>query len=70
MILRTGAAAKHCGISRYTLMKWTREDPRVKRCLFRKGWYIVERLAELGLCAAPPAEISAITPTEPVRRQA
>ena len=70
MILRTGAAAARCGVSRFTLMKWAREDSRVYRCLFRKGWFVVERLAELGLCAAPPAEVSAITPTEPVARSA
>ena len=70
MILRTGAAASRCGVSRFTLMKWTRDDVRVRSCLFRKGWYIVERLAEQGLCAAPPAEVSALTPTEPVARSA
>jgi hypothetical protein len=70
MILRTGAAAARCGVSRFTLMKWTREDLRVKNCLFRKGWYIVEKLAAQGLCSAPPAEVSALTPTEPMQRSA
>lgn len=70
MILRTGAAAARCGVSRFTLMKWTREDPRVYATLFRKGWYVVEKMAALGLCAAPPAEVSAITPTEPLARTA
>jgi len=70
VILRTGAAAARCGVSRFTLMKWAREDCRVHACLFRKGWFVVEKLAALGLCAAPPAEVSALTPTEPLARQA
>ncbi len=70
MILRLSAAAKRCGIDRTTLWRWTRENMRVKGCLFKPGWYVVEKLAALGLCAAPPAEVSAITPTEPVARSA
>lgn len=67
MILRLAAAAQRCGVNRATLWRWTCEDLRVQRCLFRKGWYIVERLAALGLCAAPPADVSAVTPTHPAR---
>lgn len=70
MILRTSAAAKRCGVDRTTLWRWTLEDARVYRCLFKPGWYVVEKLAELGLCSAPPAEVSAATPTQPVARSA
>lgn len=65
MILRLSAAAKRCGVDRTTLWRWTCEDSRVHRCLFRRGWYIVERLAALGLCAPPDADVSAVTPTAP-----
>jgi hypothetical protein len=70
MIIRTTAAAKLCGVTRSTLWRWTLEDARVYRCLFKPGWYIVERLAEIGLCQPPPAHVTLLTPTEPVRRQA
>lgn len=31
---------------------------------------MILRLAALGLCAAPPADVSAVTPTQPVARSA
>jgi kynurenine formamidase len=68
VILRTGAAAKLCGVSRFTLMRWEREDVRVHRCLFRKGWFIVERLAELGLCPMPQADGTPVVPLAEARQ--
>lgn len=69
MILRTSAAAKRCNVDRTTLWRWTCDDARVYACLFKPGWYVVERLAALGLCPAPPADVSNATPTIPLRER-
>ena len=53
VIARTAAAARLCGISRFTLWRWTLDDVRVRACLFKRGWYKVESLAALGLCTVP-----------------
>lgn len=53
MILRLGAAAKVCGVERTTLWRWTKTDVRVRACLFKRGWYVVEKLAAIGLCQMP-----------------
>jgi hypothetical protein len=53
MLLRTAAAAKLCGVSRFTLWRWTCDDVRVRSCMFRRGWYRVEALAQAGLCQMP-----------------
>lgn len=56
MILRTGPAAARCGIARSTLHAWTQTDKRVRACMFKRGWYVIDRLAALGLCEAPAPE--------------
>lgn len=66
MILRLAAAAKLCRVDRTTLWRWRQTDVRLARCEFKPGWYIVERLAELGLCPKPAEQIG---PTVPLRRQ-
>lgn len=53
MILRTGPAARLCGIARSTLHAWTQTDKRVRACQFKRGWYVIDKLAALGLCAQP-----------------
>jgi hypothetical protein len=59
VIVRSAAAARLCGVSRVTLWHWTKDDVRIRACMFRRGWYRVEALAALGLCAAPaPAPVA------------
>jgi hypothetical protein len=69
MILRTSAAAARCGVSRFTLTKWAREDARVFRCMFRRGWFVVDRLAELGLCAMPDADGTPVVPLREIQNR-
>lgn len=66
MIARLSKAAKMCGINRTTLWRWRLNDARIARCEFKPGWFIVERLAELGLCPKPPEGIG---PSEPLAKQ-
>ena len=56
MLARTAQAAALCGVSKPTLWRWTCDDVRVRACLFRRGWYVVEKLAGIGLCPMPTTE--------------
>lgn len=53
MILRLGATAQLCGMDRTTLWRWTKTDVRVRACLFKRGWYVIEKLAAIGMCQMP-----------------
>ena len=59
-LIRNRPLAKLLGIDPSTLNRWTVGDPRVRRCLFRRGYYSIARLREAGLipAAAPPAPSS------------
>lgn len=66
MIERAAAAAKRCGVDRSTLYRWSVADPRVRRAVWKRGWFVIERLAEAGLCPHPqPAEATG-TPNAPL----
>lgn len=45
------------GVDQSTLYRWTNEDVRVRNCLFRTGYYSVQKLRDAGLLvlAAPVA---------------
>lgn len=49
MIVRSGAAAELCGIDRTTLYRWACEDAHVRACMFRRGWWVIERMDALGM---------------------
>lgn len=57
MIARLSKAAALCGVNRTTLYRWRLTDKRIASCEFKPGWFIVDRLAELGLCPNPPEGI-------------
>lgn len=59
VIARTAHAAELCGIDPATLWRWTNDDARVAACLFRRGQYVVDKLAALGLTKKPMADILA-----------
>lgn len=59
VIARTAKAAELCGVDPSTLWRWTNDDARVAACLFRRGQYVVDKLAALGLTKKPMAEILA-----------
>lgn len=52
-LIRTGKLAKVLGVSTNTLIDWTNNDVRVRNCLFRRGWYSVQRLRDAGLVTRP-----------------
>lgn len=41
------------GISRTTLYMWTVNDARVRACVFRPGYYSVQKLRDAGLLTRP-----------------
>lgn len=59
MIVRTAKAAALCGVDASTLWRWTCVDERVQACQFKRGYYVVDKLAALGLTIKPLAEIIA-----------
>ncbi len=59
MIARTAEAAALCGVDASTLWRWTTNDARVAACLFKRGYYVIDKLAALGLTKKPMADILA-----------
>lgn len=59
MIVKTAKAAALCNVDPSTLWRWTCNDVRVAACQFKRGYYVVEKLAALGLTTKPLTEIIA-----------
>jgi hypothetical protein len=56
-LIRPTALAAELGMDRTTLWRWTRDDIRLRACLFRPGWFSVQKLRDCGLLTAgqPPS---------------
>lgn len=52
-LIPSAALAAELGVHINTLCRWTRQDKRFRQCLFRRGWFSVQRLREAGIIAAP-----------------
>ena len=55
-LIPSAALAKELGVHINTLCRWTRQDRRFRQCLFRRGWFSVQRLREAGILANPVQE--------------
>lgn len=45
--------AELLGIDRSTLHRWTVEDPKLRGCVFRRGYYSVQKLRDAGILTKP-----------------
>lgn len=52
-LVKPGQLADLLGICRSTLHRWTQEDIRLKACVFRRGFYSVQRLRDAGILTQP-----------------
>jgi hypothetical protein len=59
VIAKTAKAAALCGVDASTLWRWATNDARVAACVFKRGYYVVDKLAALGLTTKPMADILA-----------
>lgn len=41
------------GVDRSTLHRWTIDDPRLSACVFRRGYYSVQKLRDAGILTKP-----------------
>jgi hypothetical protein len=57
VIVKTSKAAELCNVDASTLWRWTCNDERVEACQFKRGYYVVDKLAALGLTTKPLTEI-------------
>jgi predicted site-specific integrase-resolvase len=44
------------GVDRSTLHRWTVEDPKLRGCVFRRGYYSVQKLRDAGILTKPTTE--------------
>ncbi len=57
-LIRARDLAAEIGIARNTLWRWTAEKPALRACLFRPGWYSVQKLREAGIVTTPEPSTS------------
>lgn len=60
-LLRPGQLAALLGVSRATVHRWTTNDVRVARCLFRPGYFSVHLLREAGLLTPVMAQEAVVS---------
>ncbi len=56
-LIRARDLAVSFGVTHATLCKWTQTDPRVRACLFRRGFYSVAKLRDAGLLTTPSEHV-------------
>jgi hypothetical protein len=57
-LIRTGSLAQFLGVHPATLSRWSATDPKVRGCVFRRGWFSVARLIDAGLLL--PAQVESL----------
>ena len=57
-LLKSGQLAEALGVDRSTLHRWTINDPRLRACLFRRGYYSVQKLRDAGILTKPTQPVS------------
>lgn len=56
-LVKPSQLASLLGICRSTLHRWTHDDIRLQACLFRPGFYSVQKLRDAGILTQPaPAQ--------------
>jgi hypothetical protein len=64
-LIRNGELAQALGVHPATLSRWAATDPKVRGCVFRRGWFSVARLIDAGLLL--PAQVEAMAAPQGVQ---
>lgn len=52
-LIRSRDLAKELGVNIDTVCLWARKDARIKSAKFKRGWFKVQVLRDLGVLSAP-----------------